>query len=158
MIATHPLPAVDIARAGPEAAAACARLHAVLFADAWDRPSIAALIAHPAVMAFLAVGPTPDQTLGFILGQVAADEAEVLTLGVEPDWQRCGIATRLIAALAEAARAAGARNLLLDVDAGNTAALALYHKLGFAERGRRTAYYVHAGGAADAVTLARPLV
>jgi [ribosomal protein S18]-alanine N-acetyltransferase len=100
----------------------------------------------------------PPETVGFILGQLAADEAEILTLGVRADRQRHGIASRLIEALARAAKQAEARMLFLEVEAGNTAALALYRKLGFEERGRRKGYYAKANAApADAVTFARAL-
>lgn len=149
---------VSILLATPAAAQACAALHARLFDPAWDAQSFHKLIAHPAARAFLARLEAPPTTVGFILGQVAADEAEILTLAVAADQQRRGIATRLIEALARAAGEAAARVLYLEVDAGNTAALALYRKLGFAERGRRRGYYVKANTApSDAVTLARAL-
>lgn len=136
----------------------CARLHAELLEPAWDCASFARLLAHPAALGFVAQLSAPAQTVGFILGQVAADEAEVLTLGVETEARRQGIATRLIEALAETARAAGARVVYLEVAAANTAALALYRKLQFQERGRRKGYYVTATAApADAVTFARAL-
>jgi [ribosomal protein S18]-alanine N-acetyltransferase len=149
---------VSILWAGPDAAEACAAVHAGLFKPAWDQQSFQTLLGHPAAVAFLARLGTPPETAGFILGQVAADEAEILALAVRADRQRHGIATRLIEALARAAGKAEARVLFLDVDAGNTAALALYRKLGFAERGRRKDYYVKVNAApADAVTLARAL-
>ena len=63
---------------------------------------------------------------GFILGQLAADEAEILTLGVRKDMQRRGIGRRLVGGLARAAKKAEARRLFLEVGPGNAAALALY--------------------------------
>jgi ribosomal-protein-alanine N-acetyltransferase len=36
---------------------------------------------------------------------------------------------------------AGAESAVLEVRAGNKAAISLYHKLGFAEVGKRKAYY-----------------
>jgi [ribosomal protein S18]-alanine N-acetyltransferase len=136
----------------------CAKLHAELLEPAWDCASFASLLTHPAALGFVAQLSAPAQTVGFILGQVAADEAEVVTLGVQTERRRQGIATRLIEALAETARLAGARLMHLEVAAENTAALALYRKLQFKERGRRKGYYVTAHGApADAVTFARAL-
>jgi ribosomal-protein-alanine N-acetyltransferase len=136
----------------------CAEIHAALFDPAWDAPSFASLLAQQAAVAFVARQGTPGETIGFILGQIAADEAEILSLGVRGDRRRQGIATQLIAALAGAARGAGVRALFLDVAAGNMAALALYRRLGFQERGRRRAYYVTANAApVDAVTFALAL-
>jgi ribosomal-protein-alanine N-acetyltransferase len=146
----HPATAAD--------AEDCARLHAELLEPAWDCASFARLLAHPAALGFVAKCSAPAPTVGFILGQVAADEAEVLTLGVQTEARRQGIATRLIEALSETARAAGARVIHLEVAAENTAALALYRKLQFRESGRRKGYYVTAtAAAADAVTFARAL-
>ena len=138
-------------------AQACAKLHAQLLEPAWDCASFASLLIQPAVLGFVAQ-VSAAQTVGLIVGQVAADEAEVLTLGVLTEARRQGIATRLIKALAEAARVAGARVMYLEVAAENTAGLALYRTLQFQERGRRKGYYVTANGVSvDAVTFARPL-
>jgi ribosomal-protein-alanine N-acetyltransferase len=52
-------------------------------------------------------------------------------LTVRTPWRGMGIATLLVAAVEELAREHGARELLLTVDPGNRAALALYRKLGF---------------------------
>ena len=149
---------LKILSATAAAAEDCAALHAGLFAPAWDAVSFRSLLGQPAAVALLARLGTPPETVGFVLGHVAADEAEVLTLGVRADCQRRGIGRHLIEALARAAAQRQARVLYLDVDAGNTAALALYRGLGFAERGRRPGYYLKADAvAADAVTLARAL-
>jgi ribosomal-protein-alanine N-acetyltransferase len=149
---------LEIFAATAEAAEDCAALHAALFEPAWDAASFRALLGQPAAVALLARLGKPPETVGFVLGQVAADEAEVLALGVRADRQRRGIGTHLVEALARAAAQRQARVLYLDVDAGNTAALALYRRLGFAERGRRQGYYLKVdAAAADAVTLARAL-
>ena len=136
----------------------CADLHAALFDPAWDAPSFAGVLAQQATLAFVARQGTPGETIGFILGQIAADQAEILSLGVRGDRRRQGVATQLMAALIGAVRGAGARALFLEVGAGNMAALALYRRLGFQEKGRRRAYYVTAGAApVDAVTFALAL-
>jgi len=150
--------AVSLRVATPADAEACSTLHAELFEPAWDRASFASFFSHPAARGLVARSIAPAQTVGFIVGQMAADEAEVLTLAVSREARRQGIATRLIEALAETARVAGARVLYLEVAAENTAALALYRKLRFAERGRRPGYYVRANAPpADAVTFALAL-
>ncbi|HEU0157881.1 MAG TPA: GNAT family N-acetyltransferase [Hyphomicrobiaceae bacterium] len=149
---------VSLRRATPADAQDCATLHAQLFEPAWDRASFASMLSHPAALGFVAHRLAQAQSVGFILGQVAADEAEVLTLAINTEARRQGIATRLLDALAEAAGAAGACVLHLEVAVDNAAALALYRKLRFVERGRREGYYVGAGaGPVDAVTFARAL-
>ncbi len=93
--------------------------------------------------------------VGFVVGQLAADEAEILSLGVRADRQRHAIGRKLVEALARAVKKAEARRLFLEVGTGNVAALGLYQSLGFQEVGRRKGYYQHPDGAAeDALTLA----
>ena len=92
------------------------------------------------------------------MSQLAADEAEILTLGVRKDCQRNGIARRLVEAMARAARKAEVRRLFLEVGQSNAAALGLYQGLGFQQVGQRKGYYEHAGASAeDALVLALAL-
>src|SRR5262245_18116383 len=150
--------AVSLRAATPADAEECSKLHAELFEPAWDQASFASFFSHPAARGLVARSIAPAQTVGFIVAQMAADEAEVLTLAVSSMARRQCIATRQIVALAETARAAGVRVLYLEVAAENTAALALYRKLRFAERGRRLGYYVRPNAPpADAVTFALAL-
>ena len=144
--------------ASPEHAAELADLHTGLFDAPWDTAAFASLLSHPGSTAFLARVGAPPQTAGFILGQLAADEAEILTLGVGKDRQRHGIGRRLVEALARAAKRAEAHRLFLEVAEDNAPALSLYKVLGFQEVGRRKGYYQRAGGPAqDALTLALKL-
>lgn len=142
----------------PDDAAAIAALHAMLFPTAWERDAIQALIEHPASLALVATRPGRI-VVGFIIAQIAADEAEILTIGVEPDQQRHGIGRQLVEGAARSAIRSEARRLFLDVADSNVAARALYASCGFAEIGRRKAYYTIPGGAReDALQLARDLL
>ena len=89
--------------------------------------------SHPGSTAFLARLGTPAEMVGFVVGQLAADEAEILSLGVRADRQRHGIGRKLVEALARAVKKAEARRLFLEVGTGNAAALGLYQSLGFQE-------------------------
>jgi len=93
---------------------------------------------------------------GFALGQVIADEAELLTIAVEPAQRRQGLGRGLLGAFLADCAARGAAAVFLEVDAGNAPALALYQTAGFRAAGRRRAYY-HApdGTATDALVLRR---
>jgi ribosomal-protein-alanine N-acetyltransferase len=93
--------------------------------------------------------------VGFVVAQAAADEAEILTLGVDRAFGRRGIASRLVEGVKRAALRAGAVRLFLEVAEGNGAARGLYLKHGFHEVGRRQGYYTGPdGGRADALQLA----
>jgi [ribosomal protein S18]-alanine N-acetyltransferase len=149
---------VSILWAAPEHAEELALLHSGLFDVPWDAAAFVKLLGHPGSTAFLARVGAPARTVGFILGQLAADEAELLTLGVGKDSQRHGIGRRLVEALARAAKKAEARRLHLEVAGDNIPALVLYKKLGFAEVGRRKGYYQRAGAPPeDALRLALTL-
>ena len=68
---------------------------------------------------------------GFILSRVAADEAEILTIAVAPEWRRRGIATSLLKPHMHGLSANRVSRLFLEVDVENTAARALYANFGF---------------------------
>jgi [ribosomal protein S18]-alanine N-acetyltransferase len=78
---------------------------------------------------------------GFLIGRRAADEFEILNLGVSRKVRRSGIASRLLESTMESARLAGTKCIHLEVRASNTPAIALYTLYGFAESGRRFRYY-----------------
>lgn len=132
---------VSLLWADPERAAELATLHARIFTPAWSENSIRDLLQHPASTSLVAVAGNPKAAVGFIIGQLAADEAEIISIGVAPDWQRFGLGAMLVEGLARAARRGEARKLFLEVAEDNVAALALYRKLGFDETGRRPRYY-----------------
>lgn len=73
---------------------------------------------------------------------LVSDDAHITTLAVDPAWQRMKLGTRLLHALATASIARGARNLTLEVRAGNEPAKELYRAFGFAPAGVRKGYYV----------------
>ena len=140
---------------GPERAIEISQMHARMFDEAWDAPSVMKLLEHPGATGFVAQIGAPKITVGFIIGQVMADEAEILSLGVAPELQRRGLGKLLVQGLVRAAKKAEAKRLFLEVAADNTAALALYTSLGFQETGRRKGYYPRKDGeAVDAVTMA----
>jgi len=135
-----------------------ASLHAPLFDTPWDAASFQQLLSHPGATSFLARVGQPPEIAGFIVGRLAADEAEILTLGVSKQWQRQGIGRRLVEALARAAKKADAHRLHLEVSAANAPALVLYKRLGFEETGRRKSYYERVGAPAeDAINLSLSL-
>src|SRR5690606_6799117 len=95
--------------AAPERAEEIAALHAKLFNPAWDANAIRALLEHPAATSLIAVAGSPKAIIGFVIGQLAADEAEILSIGVEPNWQRAGVAAGLLEGLSRAARRGDAK-------------------------------------------------
>lgn len=98
------------------------------------------------------------ETDGFALGRAVADEAELLTLAVDPAARRRGIGARLLARFEREAAAQGAATGFLEVAADNAAALALYKAGGWTAAGRRPGYYdAPGGGRVDAVIMQKAL-
>lgn len=87
--------------------------------------------------------------------RVIADEMELLSLAVRPEWRRQGLGRWLGRRALTLAAGGGARSAFLEVRSGNAAARRLYASLGFAETGRRPGYYKNP--IEDAVVLARAL-
>lgn len=77
----------------------------------------------------------------FALIQVIAGEAELLTIATHPDHQRQGLAAQVMTDWHAQAASQGATRAFLDVAADNAAAIALYHKCGYAPLARRVGYY-----------------
>ena len=137
-------------------AALLAALHAPAFADAWPEPAFASLLERNEVIVLIGALASEDAQ-GFILVRTVADEAEVLTFCVAEDARRSGLGGALLEAACNAARERGAAQVFLEVGARNAAAIGLYRRAGFAEVGRRAAYYHHGDGAADALVMRRAL-
>ena len=144
---------VNMLWAKPEHAAEISALHTTLFDTGWNAAAISGLLEHPGSIALVACSSNPLRIGGFALAQVAADEAEILTIGVSAAWQRHGLGARLIGGLERAGRNAGAKRLFLEVAHSNAAALQLYKSTGFTEIGRRKGYYSTPSGAEDAIQL-----
>ncbi len=94
---------------------------------------------------------------GFALGRVVVDEAELLTLAVDPDAQRQGIGRACLTAFETEAIARGANHLHLEVAATNAPALSLYRSAGWHEAGRRKAYYKGPDARIDAILMTKQL-
>lgn len=83
-----------------------------------------------------------------------ADVADLNRVVVASDARRAGIGRRLVLAGLEWADAMGAQQVMLEVEAGNDPAIALYEQVGFVALARRANYY---GAGADALVMALPL-
>lgn len=136
------------------AAAPLAALHERCFSDSpqetWSQSAIAALLAAPKTLGLVALAPDGD-ALGFIIGRVAGDDNEVLTLCVDAPTRRLGVGAALVVALWEAL---DRRRLVLEVAVTNRAARMLYRRLGFTQIGRRPGYYRGGPMPVDALVLA----
>lgn len=151
-------PSLVVVAAGLEVAAELAELHRQIFAPAWDEASMTAMLQQAGSVACLALAGEAATKVGFAIGRVVADEAEILTIGTLAEWRRQGVAARLIEELSRFAAQGGAERLFLEVAADNDAAQALYLKHGFTRAGVRRGYYERPGESpVDAAILVKRL-
>ena len=142
----------------PEHATEISQLHGRSSDAAWDVGTVERLLSNPGSVALIASAGAPPVMGAFVLAQVAADEAEILMIAVDPAWRRKGVAARLVDGVKRGAQRGGAQALFLEVAAGNTAAIELYKKAGFSEAGRRKGYYARPDGSReDAIVMRCPL-
>ncbi len=109
------------------------------FAQPWPVDHFRAVLSdeHALCMGVVA----RDALVAYALGHVEDRSFHLASMAVAPTSRRCGIGEALLRyALGEAARR-GCATCTLEVRAGNAAALALYRKLGFAQRKRMERYY-----------------
>lgn len=133
--------------------AALADLHALCFTAPrpWSASEFADLLRNPHV--FSRFVPA-----GFVLGRVVADEAELLTLAVDPVQRGKGLGAQLVESFLSEAKARGAESAFLEVAENNASARRLYERHGFGLAGRRKGYYGKTTGQIlDALVLVRPL-
>jgi Acetyltransferases len=142
----------DVRWAGAADADVLAGILVASWLEAWSAEALRTLLHTPGIFGILAErdGGVP----GFVLGRVAADEAEILTLAVLPAARRRGYGRALLQEAMGVAQFWGAAHLFLEVGDGNMPARALYTAAGLEIIGRRRGYYRIAGAATtDALIL-----
>jgi ribosomal-protein-alanine N-acetyltransferase len=146
--------------AHPRDAAHLAQLHARSFSVGWSEDEMERLLSDPTVITHLArENGGRGALLGFLMSRVAADEAEILSVAVDPKARGRGIAGDLLRHHLARITARGSARIFLEVGEDNRPALRLYDKAGFREVGKRTGYYPKpGGGAVSALVLRRELV
>jgi ribosomal-protein-alanine N-acetyltransferase len=114
-------------------------LHGRCFDDCWSASFLLTLLTTPGCFcAVIGAKSAPD---GFLVGRVAADEAEILTLAVRPERRRRGLGGALVDLAAVHAATLGAASAFLEVGTSNASARALYAARGFLPVGERHGYY-----------------
>ncbi|MGO1173531.1 MAG: ribosomal protein S18-alanine N-acetyltransferase [Actinomycetaceae bacterium] len=142
----RPLRTGDLARV--------AELEPVLFGpDDWSAGVYATELSL-ADRTYLAAVDEDDRLVAWA-GTAAGDQTQVMTIGVDPDHRRRGLATRLLDELLDRARAAGSSSVVLEVRADDDGARSLYERRGFEAIGIRPRYYQRSGR--DAVVMSLDL-
>lgn len=116
----------------------------VLDQTGWSPSSIGEIYEGVGGMVFLAT--QNQRPVGFALLRLVLDEAELITLAVDPGLRRRGVARNILEFAIEHLATAGARSLFLEVREDNLAAARLYTGVGLHEIAVRRDYYKAANG------------
>ena len=141
-----------------EDAAGVHALHARCFPpdEAWSAWSFRDTLALPTTIGLAT--EAGERLSGMILAQNTPPDADILTMCVDPDYRRAGLATDLLNGLVRLLGPYGVNRLCLDVAADNGAATAFYESSGFLADGRRRNYYERSDGTqVDAVPMSRSI-
>ncbi len=107
--------------------------------DPWTGPQLAEELAFEPARLFVA--RLEGRPVALAAFQLAAGEASLNTVTVDPAFRRRGIAAALLAQALASLAAEGAETCFLEVRAQNVPALALYEHLGFEKAGLRRGFY-----------------
>ena len=134
-----------------------ARIHALGFYRGWPVGEFESFLGDINTPVYVACDAR-RRIAGFALIRVVADEAELLTIAVDPKWRGKHIGQALLRAGFDDLLTTAARRMFLEVSEENAPAIALYRRQGFATISSRKGYYPKADGTqATALVMARDL-
>ena len=94
-----------------------------------------------------------DDVVGYSILSVAAGEAHILNLCVDPNSRALGYGDRLLEEILIRAKGASVKQVFLEVRPSNVHAVSMYKKKGFRQIAERPAYYQAHDGREDAAVL-----
>lgn len=95
------------------------------------------------------------EVVGYGILSVAAGEAHILNLCIDPNFRAFGYGEKLLDSLLDRARENDVKQIFLEVRPSNKTAIRLYEKKGFHKIADRKAYYQSDNGREDALVLAK---
>jgi ribosomal-protein-alanine N-acetyltransferase len=120
------------------------RIEGQVYPTPWTHALFVSELALRSTRAYV-VARVGREVIGYAGLMMSLDDGHVTTIAVDPDWQRQGVATRLLVALAREAIARGATALTLEVRLSHRGAQQLYQRFGFVSVGVRKGYYGDTG-------------
>jgi len=105
----------------------------------WTEEQVLAEISNPASVVLAA--EEGEKLIGFISARAVMESAEIDNFAVIAGYSRRGIGTALIENLFGVLRDKGVKEITLEVNEHNNAAVSLYKKQGFKTAAKRTRFY-----------------
>jgi len=123
-------------------AARLAQLHGLSFHRGWGEGEFEAMLSERNTLVHrLKLG---RKIIGFAVSRIGADEAEILSIAIDPDHRGRGLSRNLLLTHLGHLAGRGIRTVFLEVEENNHAARRLYDRAGFSVAGRRERYYKQA--------------
>lgn len=130
------------------------KIDSLCFSAAWSEQDYREMQEQPTFSNWLLQVPTATQ-VGMLSFQSVPPELQILRLAVLPDWRKQGLAQFMLEQLEIVAKSANLESLCLEVNSANKAAIALYYKQGYQDKGIRKNYFINPLG--DALLLKKIL-
>ncbi len=111
------------------------------FGDPWSKESF--LYSVNAESDYSIVALENDSVVGYAIMRISFDTADIADVAVDPDYRRRGIAALLMEKMLSYGKEVGVDTYVLEVRAGNEAAIKLYEGCGFQPEGVRKKYYTN---------------
>ncbi len=128
---------IEIRKIDAESAHLAAELEKLCFAEPWSAKAIMEEAERGYFIAAFA-----DGAFAGYAGMIQVlDERDICNVATVPEFRGKGVGRAIVAALLENAKITGASVVMLEVRASNTAAIALYEKMGFTLVGKRKNFY-----------------
>ena len=107
----------------------------------WSAQSLELLTNDGIGVGYLLTDPADGSVVAYGGMLITVDEGQITNIAVHPDHRRHGYGAAILRALLRHAKDARLESVSLEVRPSNTAAVTMYRNAGFAEAGRRKAFY-----------------
>ena len=132
---------MEIRAMTPSDVPAVSELEQLVYPEPWSEKVFNDELAQPSRVYLLAL--EDGEVIGYAGLMVVFEDAHITTMSVAPAARGSGVGQRMMMKLVDAAIAAEAEHLTLEVRMSNDPAQALYRKFGFAPVGVRKDYYLN---------------
>jgi len=132
-----------------------AELHGISFRRGWGEGEFETMLSERnTIVHRLRLG---RRIIGFAVSRMAADEAEILSIAIDPGYRGKGLSRNFLLTHLGHLAGHGIRSISLEVEENNQPARRLYERAGFTIVGRRERYYQHDGEQLNALLMRRDL-
>lgn len=126
------------------------KIEDLCFDDAWSEHMIRSEMSND--FSHIYIAKNNDEIIGYIIYRELFEIAEIMRIAVLPEYRKHGLGMGLMKCMTD--NLDTSEQILLEVSADNSAAIALYKKIGFEELDIRPGYYKHSDGTfSDAINM-----